>query len=76
MTSETVPSMPIWVDTLRKQLIADEVVKIDENSNYTFLMNHLFSSPSSAAAVVMGRSANGLKEWKNIDGINLGESEN
>ena len=28
----------------------------------------LFSSPSTAASVVMGRCANGLTEWKTKDG--------
>lgn len=75
MTSETVPSMPSWVESIRNQLISDGIVKTDNNGNYIFISNHLFNSPSSAAAAVMGRSANGLKEWKNKDGISLGESE-
>ena len=28
----------------------------------------LFSSPSAAADIVMGRSANGLIEWKDVNG--------
>lgn len=28
----------------------------------------LFSSPSTAASVIMGRCANGLTEWKTKDG--------
>jgi len=75
MTSETVPSMPSWVETIRNQLISEEIVKPDNNGNYLFVTNNLFNSPSSAAAAIMGRSANGLKEWKNNNGISLGESE-
>lgn len=75
MTSETVPSMPSWVENIREKLISEEIVIKDANDNFIFISNHLFNSPSSAAAAIMGRSANGLKEWKNKDGISLGESE-
>ena len=34
------------------------------DGNWTFTENRVFSSPSMAAGVVMGRSANGLIEWK------------
>jgi hypothetical protein len=34
---------------------------------------HSFSSPSTAAAVVLGRSANGRVEWKAVDGRTLKE---
>lgn len=33
----------------------------------------LFSSPSLAATITMGRSANGLTEWKNINNKTLKE---
>ncbi|MDD5277602.1 MAG: DUF4357 domain-containing protein [Methylovulum sp.] len=33
-----------------------------------FENDYLFSSPSAAAAIVMGRSANGLIEWKDGSG--------
>ena len=34
------------------------------NSEWVFTENKIFGSPSTAAAVVMGRSANGLTEWR------------
>ncbi|WP_394371575.1 DUF4357 domain-containing protein [Candidatus Sulfidibacterium hydrothermale] len=34
-----------------------------------------FSSPSTAAAIVMGRNANGLTEWKLKDGTTLKDYE-
>ena len=76
MSSETVPSMPKWIENIRTQLIDEEIVKKDKNENYFFVINHLFNSPSSAAAAVMGRSANGLKEWKSKSGVSLGDLEN
>jgi len=35
------------------------------------MSDYLFSSPSSAAAVVLGRNANGLMEWKDNQGKEL-----
>ena len=40
-----------------------------------FVKDYLFSSPSAAAAVVLGRSANGLTEWKLKNGTTLKEFE-
>jgi hypothetical protein len=31
--------------------------------------DHLFSSPSTAAMVLLGRTSNGRKEWKNAAGV-------
>ncbi|CAD6492887.1 MAG: hypothetical protein LAKADJCE_00386 [Candidatus Argoarchaeum ethanivorans] len=70
IASTEVPSMPESFKKKRAQIISENVV-ID----FEFTQDYLFSSPSTAAAVVMGRSANGLKEWKLEDGSNLGENE-
>ena len=35
-----------------------------------------FSSPSTAAAVALGRSSNGRLEWKSADGGTYGDWEN
>jgi Domain of unknown function (DUF4357) len=40
---------------------------------YEFSQDYSFSSPSTAAAVVLGRSANGRVEWKAVDGRTLKE---
>ncbi|TDQ04042.1 uncharacterized protein DUF4357 [Halanaerobium saccharolyticum] len=40
-----------------------------------FKKDYLFSSPSTAAAIVMGRNANGLREWKLKNGMTLKEFE-
>ena len=37
--------------------------------------DYLFSSPSTAAVIVMGRNANGLTEWKLKDGTTLKDFE-
>jgi hypothetical protein len=40
---------------------------------YQFTQDYSFSAPSTAAAVVLGRSANGRIEWKAADGRTLKE---
>ena len=40
---------------------------------YQFTQDYTFSAPSTAAAVVLGRSANGRVEWKAVDGRTLKE---
>ena len=37
------------------------------NTEFHFLKDYIFTSPSLAAAVVMGRNANGRTEWKTSD---------
>ena len=54
---------------LRERLIEDEII----DSQYCFSNDYEFSSPSAAAAVVLGRSANGLTAWRTEDGRKLKE---
>ncbi len=47
-----------------------------ELSNWTGKkLNKLSGLPSYAAAIVMGRSANGLTEWKTVEGVLLKNHE-
>jgi hypothetical protein len=39
-----------------------------------FTRDHTFTSPSAAASVVLGRSANGRKEWTLLDGRTYAKS--
>jgi hypothetical protein len=68
------PSAKKWpyVITLRQQLIADGAL-IREGRLYRFTKDVEFSSPSAAAAVIEGGSANGLIEWRTKDGKVLKE---
>lgn len=52
---------------LYKKIKAD-LVEREILVNDRFTKDYLFASPSTAAGVVMGRSANGLLEWKTIKG--------
>jgi hypothetical protein len=62
--------MPQTLHLKREKLMNDGIVK-----DFAFTKDYLFSSPSTAAAVVMGRSANGLIEWKRKDGSTLKDNQ-
>ena len=71
--TETVPSMKQHVRgmyDLRQDLIERGVLAAT-GENYQFTQDYVFSSPSTAAAVVLGRSANGRIEWKDRKGRTL-----
>ena len=73
--SETVPSMQQHVRGMydvRQELIANGVLALADGL-YRFTQDYSFSSPSTAAAVVLGRSANGRIEWKDAQGRTLKE---
>ena len=60
-------SFPKSMIKLRDSLIRDGVI-VENQGIFKLTKDYLFSSPSAAAAIVMGRSANGLNEWKSKDG--------
>lgn len=59
-----------WVSGLRKNLLDDGVLK-EIDGMLIFEKDHIFSSPSAAAVVVLARRANGWMEWKDKDGNTL-----
>ena len=69
---EVVPSATNAVQPQRDKLIASGVME-ERESEYVFTQDFLFSSPSTAAAVVLGRSANGWVEWKDEHGQTLSD---
>jgi hypothetical protein len=70
IANDTVPSFPKGFKTLRDELLENEIIK-NIDGKLIFISDYLFSSPSAAAAIVMGRSANGLAEWKDTKGKDL-----
>jgi hypothetical protein len=71
----TVPSMQQHVRgmfDIREALIENGVLQRD-GDHFCFTQDYVFSSPSTAAAVVLGRSANGRVEWKDDKGRALKE---
>ena len=72
---DAVPSMQQHVRgmfELRQELIGNGVLAV-EGGGYRFSQDYVFTSPSTAAAVVLGRSANGRIEWKDAQGRTLKE---
>jgi len=61
-----------YVIALRDKLIADGTL-VQKNGFYLFTRDVEFSSPSAAASVIEGGSANGLIEWRTKDGRVLKE---
>jgi len=64
------PAIPASLKELRKELIKSNVIK-----DGVLQEKQLFSSPSYAAAFVLGMNTNGRTDWKNKDGKTLKELE-
>ncbi|MCR9014280.1 GIY-YIG nuclease family protein [Aquiflexum gelatinilyticum] len=58
----------------RQKLISQGIL-VDKGEYFEFSDDYIFSSPSTAAVMVMGRNANGLTEWKNKNGKTLKDFE-
>ncbi len=69
---EEVPKVRKWVTSQRDELLQSKVLK-EANGFLEFTEDQIFSSPSAAACVVLGRSANGWIEWKSKEGKTLDE---
>lgn len=67
IASSVTNSYPSGSKKRRQYLLDNGIV----NTDYVFVKDYVFNSPSSAAEIVMGRSANGLTEWKTEDGQTL-----
>ena len=59
-----------YVLVQRKKLVADGTL-VDSGGFLSFTKDAEFSSPSAAAVVIHGGSANGLTAWKTEDGTSL-----
>ena len=70
---QTVPSMKERLPGyyLQRQELIKAGVLEKKTDHYRFTRDWLFGSPSAAAAICLGRSANGLVEWKDESGTNL-----
>ncbi len=68
---DTTASMSDTLVQFRNRLIEKGIVSTD----FVFQNDYIFTSPSLAAAVVMGRNANGRTEWKTIDNRSINDIE-
>ena len=64
IADSTVPSMSPSLINLRNELIQKNII---DPSTLRFTRDYIFTSPSLAAATVLGRNANGRTEWKTSD---------
>lgn len=70
---ETVPSFQNHgYHRIREELL-EQGVLVKDGDRIRFTRDHLFQSPSGAAACVTGRTANGWVEWKDANGRTLAE---
>jgi hypothetical protein len=67
---ESVPSAPKDIVALREKLVANGVL-VPEGDHLRLAQDYTFGSPSTAAAVMLARSANGRIEWQDANGRTL-----
>ena len=65
-----VPSIHPYLSDLRRTLV-DQKLFIVSDDGFILTQDYVFASPSTAAGVLLGRSANGRIEWKSRDGRTL-----
>lgn len=70
----TVPSMTQNFLTLRQNLINQNIL-VDRGEYLEFQDDYIFTSPSTASSILLGRNSNGLTEWKLKDGKTLKDFE-
>lgn len=68
----TVPSCHAYLVNLRNELIQSGIL-VQEGEMYQFREDYVFSSPSTAGGVILGRSTNGWTKWRNSNGKTLDE---
>jgi hypothetical protein len=72
VVTNSVPSIHSWLDTIRRDLLANGVI-VEQDGAMRFASEYLFKSPSAAAGTILGRAANGRIEWKDAAGTTLKE---
>jgi len=70
----TVPSMTQNFIKLRDKLIENGILSA-KGDHLEFQEDYIFSSPSTASSILLGRNSNGLTEWKLKNGKSLKEYE-
>ena len=68
---DTAPSLGDSNARWRQRLLDGGVMRADEQGRLVFPKDHLFKSPSGAAIALLGRTANGWREWKSAQGQTL-----
>jgi hypothetical protein len=71
IAKDTAPSMASNLVNMRNKMLEKNII----NQDFVFVTDYIFTSPSLAAAIVMGRNANGRTEWKNINNKTIKDIE-
>jgi hypothetical protein len=66
------PSIHAYMSVIRQSLLSKGVF-VDNGDTYQLTQDYTFNSPSTAAGVLLGRTANGRIEWKDNKGRSLKE---
>ena len=75
MSTTRIPPLGTRHDPIQKTLLDAGILEATDADTCRFTQDHLFPSPSQAAALVLARSANGWIEWKYPDGRTLDEAK-
>ena len=71
IAKDTAPSIANSLVNLRNKMLEKNII----NQDFVFATDYMFTSPSLAASIVMGRNANGRTEWKNINNKSIKDIE-
>lgn len=71
IAKDTAPSIANSLVNLRNKMLEKNII----NRDFVFATDYMFTSPSLAASIVMGRNANGRTEWKNINNKSIKDIE-
>jgi len=72
--AEPAPSAAASIRAYRQRLIEQGIASV-QNGKFSLLRDHLFGSPSMAAAVLIGANINGRITWKNSAGLTFQQIE-
>lgn len=73
--AEIVSSAHKYIATKRQAMLSSGILVPEGSSSLRFTEDYLFDSPSGAAMLLLGRTANGWVEWRTQDGQTLDEVE-
>jgi hypothetical protein len=73
--ADTVPSIHPFLARIRDDLVKEGVL-LQDGQHLRLTKTHVFESPSTAAGVLLGRSANGRIEWRDAADRTLKELQN
>lgn len=65
------PSTGNSLINLQKTLYLEWYLQDKNDDSFIFIKDYFFSSPSTAASIILARNANGWNEWRDAQGITL-----